>query len=83
MASAKKKARSSHVKDECFDEEIFKSLIQRNHPRNYGMSIFCLVCDKRVNVEHQGRTDLVKNCGGQTHKDKAKAARTQEPIDQS
>ena len=60
VASAKKKARSSQVKYKWFNDPNYDGVIQRNHPKDTGTSVFCLPCDKIVNVEHQGERDLVR-----------------------
>ena len=54
MASKAKK--SSSVQDKWFEDSSFKGIIQHNHPQNSDNGVYCLLCQKVVDVSHQGKT---------------------------
>ena len=42
------------VKDEWFSDTGFKFFLQKNHPKNSEHSLYCTLCGKDINIEHQG-----------------------------
>ena len=62
MATQAKKAKISHVQDEWFSDDAFKGIINKAHSKNTETSIFCLICQRSVNVGHQGKKDLLRHC---------------------
>ena len=81
------KSRVSHVnrqelRQEFFEDELFKGFIRTKHPKNTDKSLYCIVCEKVVNVSHQGRTDLVRYSSSAQHKKSISSARSHRPINQ-
>ena len=37
-------------------------IISKTHPQNTFYSLFCLICDKSIPVEHQKKADLDRHC---------------------
>ena len=68
MASEKKRRRLCKVLPGWFEEEEFKDMIKINHPKNTEGSVYCLICEKTINIEHQGRGDPVRHFDGAFHK---------------
>ena len=68
MASSSKKARVSHVRHEWFEDELFKDFIRTKYSKNTDQSLYCINFEKVVNVNHQGRTDLVRHYSCVQHK---------------
>ena len=78
MAPAgKKKRRSCKVLAAWFEEEEFKGVIKMNHPKNTENSVYCLVCEKVINIDHQGRGDLMRYMEGVVHKKSLGSKRNQ------
>ena len=43
-------------------------------------SVYCIICQKDVNVSHQGFKDIDRHCEGRNHVDKPSSIRSQQPI---
>ena len=43
-------------------------------------SVYCIICQKDVNVSHQGFKDIDRHCEGRNHVDKLSSIRSQQPI---
>ena len=68
MATAAKKVkRSCKVLNSWFSELEFQGMFRHNHPNNTNTSLYCLLCDKLVVIEHQGKLDLTRHCRGKSH----------------
>ena len=52
-------------------------MIKKNHPKNTENSVYCLVCEKVVNIDHQGRGDLMRHMDGVVHKKSLDSKRNQ------
>lgn len=63
-----------------FEDDDFKDMIKINQPRNTERSIYCLICEKTVNIDHQGRGDLVRHFDGAVHKKLLLSKKTQLPM---
>ena len=81
MATVAKKAKKScKVLDSWFSEPEFQGMIQRNHPKNAKNSSYCLLCEKSVVIEHQGKLDLTRHCNGKSHTTMMNVKRAQSSI---
>ena len=78
---SKKAEKVCKVKDERFCDAEFKFFLQKNHPKNTGHSLYCTLCSKDINIEHQGRTDITRNINSNAHKKSQKPERKQPGID--
>ena len=54
----KKKQKKCKVLEKWFEEENYAGTIRKMHSQNTLHSLFCLICDKSIPAEHQGKTDL-------------------------
>ena len=81
MATAAKKSKKScKVLDSWFTDPELKGIFQRSHPKNSETSLYCLVCEKSVTIEHQGKLDLTRHCRGKSHTTSVNSKRVQGPI---
>jgi hypothetical protein len=81
MATAAKKVKKScKVLDNWFSEPEFDGIFRRNHPNNTDVSLYCLLCEKSVVIEHQGKLDLTRHCRGKSHTAMMNAKRAQGSI---
>ena len=55
---AKNQKKEVAVLEEWFKEEKYAGIISKMHLQNTLYSLFCLICDKSILVEHQGKADL-------------------------
>ena len=80
MVTQAKKAKISHVQDEWFSVDAFKGIINKAHSKNTETSVFCLTCQRSVNVGHQGKKDLSRHCQSVSHVSKVNSKCTQPAI---
>lgn len=66
--------------DSWFSEPEFQGMFRRNHPNNTDISLYCLLCEKSVVIEHQGKLDLTRHCRGKSHTAMMNAKRVQGSI---
>ena len=77
----KKPKKVSKVKDEWFSDSEYKFFLQKNHPKNMEHSLYCTLCSKDINTEHQGQDDITKRINGNVHKKAQEVKRKQPEID--
>ena len=81
MASAaKKEKKACKVLDKWFNDPEIKDVFKSNHSKNTKSSLYCLLCEKSVSIEHQGKLDLQRDCRGKAHTNMLNAKRKQGAI---
>ena len=78
---SKKNKKVCKVKNEWFSGTKFKFFLQKNHPKNTEHSLYCTLCSKDINIEHQGWADITRHINGNTHKKSQEVERKQPRID--
>lgn len=78
----KKEQKKCRVLEKWFEEEKYAGIISKTHPQNTLYSLYCLICDKSVPVEHQGKADLDRHCDSKKHVDLLNSKRAQKSIKQ-
>ena len=63
----KKPKKVCKVKDGWFSDLKYKFLLQKNHPKNTEHSLYCTLCSKDINTEHQGQADITRHINGNAH----------------
>ena len=76
----KKKCHSCILLAAWFQEEEFKVVLQANHPENTENSVYSLVCEKVINIDHQGRGDLMRHTEGMIHNKSLGSKRSQPSL---
>ena len=77
---AKKEKRAWKILDKWFLDPEISDIFKSYHSKNTKVSLHCLLCDKSVSIEHQGKLDLQRNCRGKSHVNLLNAKRKQGPI---
>ena len=79
---AKKEKKACKILDKWFLDPEISDLFKSNHSKNAKISLCCLLCDKSVSIEHQGKLDLQRqrHCLGKSHVNLLNAKRKQGPI---
>ena len=70
------------VLEKWFEEEKYASILRKTHPQITLYSLFCLIYDKSIPVEHQRKVDLDRHCTSKKHVDLLNSKRSQRPITQ-
>ena len=77
---AKKEKKACKILDKWFLDPEISDVFKSNHSKNTKVSLHCLLCDKSVSIEHQGKLDLQRYCRGKSHVNLLNAKRKQGPI---
>ena len=78
--SAKKEKKACKIFGKWFLDPEISDVFKSNHSKNTKVSLHCLLCDKSVSIEHQGKLDLQRYCRGKSHVNLLNAKRKQGPI---
>ena len=57
------------------------SFYKKTHPKNNERSLYCTLCSKDINNEHQDWADITRHINGNAHKKSPEAKRKQPRID--
>ena len=77
---AKKEKKACKILDKWLLDPAVGDVFKSNHSKNTEVSLHCLLCDKPVSIEHQGKLDLQRHCCGKSHVNLLNAKRKQGPI---
>ena len=77
---SKKPKKVCKVKDEWFFDSEYKFFLQKQ-PKITEHSLYCTLCSKDINKEHQGWVDFTRHINGNAHKEAQEAKRKQPEID--
>ena len=73
MATPAKKQKQEQKKckvlEKWYEEEKYAGIISKTHPQNNLHSLLCLICDKSISVERQGKPDLDRHSTSKKHVD--------------
>ena len=64
-----KETKKSRRSEKWFKEEKCAGIIGKTHPQKTMYSVFCLICDRFIPVEHQGKADLEGHCTSKKYVD--------------
>ena len=64
---AEKEKKACKILDKCFLDPKISDVLKSNHSKNTKVSLHCLLCDKPVSIEYQGKLDLQRHCRGKSH----------------
>ena len=78
----KRNRKKCKVLEKLFKEEKYAGIISQTHQQNPLYSLFCLICDKSIPVEHQGIADLDRYFTLKKHGDLLNSKRAPRPITQ-
>ena len=77
---AKKEKNACKIIDKPFLDPEISHVFKSNYSKNTKISLHCLLRDKSVSIEHQGKLDSQRHCRGKSHVNLINAKRKQEPI---
>ena len=77
---AKKEKEACKILDKWFFDPEISDVFKNNHSKNTKVNLHCLICEKSVSIEHQGRQDLQRNCRGKSYVNLLIVKRKQGPI---
>ena len=66
---AQKEKKACKILDKWFLDPEISDLLKSNHSKNMKLSLHCLLCDKSVSIDHQGKLNLQRHCRGKSHVD--------------
>ena len=69
------------VQDKWFSDAEFKFFLQKDHPENNEHNLYCTLCNKDINIEYQGQTNVTRHVKGSAHKKMVESKRNQRGID--
>ena len=58
---AKKEKKACKILDNWFLDPEISDVFKSNHSKNTKVSLHCLLCDKSLSMEHQGKLDLQRH----------------------
>ena len=58
----------------------YSSIISKTHPQNTLRCLFCLICEKPISIEHQGKDDLDRYCTSKNHLELLNSKTTQKLV---
>ena len=77
---AKKEKRACKILDKWFLDPEISDVFKSNYSKNMKVSLHCLLCDKSVSIEHQGKVDLQRHHRGKSYVNLLNVKRKQGPM---
>ena len=75
-----KEKKACKILDKWFLDPEISDVFKSNHSKNTKLSLHCLLWDKSVSIEHQGKLDLQRHCRWKSHDNLLNAKRKHGPI---